>query len=139
MFFTLFLLSLLVDLASSQSNEGYEVHVVNVLPNNDSPLKIHCASKTTDLGNHTLYVTNDFYWHFRMNFWHTTMFFCSFHWGSRNQAFEVFNEDIAYTCGFKPDGNICNWSVREDGFWLSNQVPPGPSQIKKYDWVLLEQ
>ncbi|EYU27292.1 hypothetical protein MIMGU_mgv1a026865mg, partial [Erythranthe guttata] len=108
--------------------QGYEVHIVNKLPINSTfPLNIHCASKDDDLGNHTLNLNDDFNWHFKMNYGLSTMFFCRFKWGSKDQAHEVFNKHIAFYCeGYneKADGNICLWSIKEDGFWISNEIPP---------------
>ncbi|KAL0378828.1 UNVERIFIED_CONTAM: hypothetical protein Sradi_3188300 [Sesamum radiatum] len=69
--------------------EVFTVHVVNNLSNNMSALLIHCASKDDDLGNHTLYVNDDFHWRSHMNFSVSTMFFCRFQWDSKNVAHEV--------------------------------------------------
>ncbi|XP_073130780.1 S-protein homolog 5-like [Henckelia pumila] len=107
--------------------QGYEVHVVNNLTNGAVPLRIHCASGNTELGNHTLYPKGNFHWSFRMNYWFSTMFFCRFHWGARNRAFEVFNKHLAANCEGpyeKELGNICYWSVQEDGFWIGYANPP---------------
>lgn len=101
----------------------FEVHVVNNLPNNNPPLTIHCASKDDDLGTHALDMTQDFNWKFRVNFILSTMFFCRFKRAPRNTAFEVFNEHIGPDCEAST-GNVCLWSVREDGFYLGNGIPP---------------
>ncbi|KAL0349990.1 UNVERIFIED_CONTAM: S-protein2 [Sesamum radiatum] len=112
--------------------EVFTVHVVNNLPNNMSTLLIHCASKDDDMGNHTLYVNDDFHWRFHVNFWVSTMFFCRFQWDSKNVAHEVFNKRLGSLCENGED-NICLWSVKEDGFWIDNQIPP--TQLKKiYGW-----
>ncbi|KAL8047254.1 hypothetical protein ABFX02_08G228000 [Erythranthe guttata] len=115
--------------------QEYEVHIVNKLPiNSTSPLYIHCASKDDDLGNHTLNLNDDFNWSFAMNYGLSTMFFCRFKWESKNQAYEVFNKHLAFYCeGYNEDGDICLWSVKEDGFYISNEIPP-TSSTQIYRW-----
>ncbi|KAL0349986.1 UNVERIFIED_CONTAM: hypothetical protein Sradi_4147800 [Sesamum radiatum] len=75
--------------------QGYEVHIVNNLPDNSSPLFVHCASKDDDLGNHTLRLNDDFNWHFRMNIGLTTLYYCRFLWESKNKICDVFNKILA--------------------------------------------
>ena len=50
----------------------YEVTKAGGLPNNSSYLlRIHCQSKDDDLGNYDLHTSEQFSWHFTMNFWFT--------------------------------------------------------------------
>ncbi|PIN26862.1 hypothetical protein CDL12_00355 [Handroanthus impetiginosus] len=114
--------------------EIFSVHVVNNLPSNTSPLSIHCSSKNDDLGNHALYVNDDFHWHFGMNFWFTTLFFCRFQWEGKNVAFDVFNARLAKSyCESDQVESICLWSVKQDGFYIGNQIPPA-RLTKLHDW-----
>ncbi|KAI3451078.1 hypothetical protein Pfo_007743 [Paulownia fortunei] len=116
--------------------QKYEVHIINSLPNNSSPLFIHCASKDDDLGNHTLHQKDDFHWHFRINVLLSTLFFCRFRWDSKDKSYDVFNKHLAPNCETydqKVDGNICVWSIRQDGFWISNQIPP-ITLVQIYQW-----
>ncbi|KAK4394103.1 S-protein74 [Sesamum angolense] len=118
--------------------QGYEVHIVNNLPDNSSPLFVHCASKDDDLGNHTLRLNDDFNWQFRMNIGLTTLYYCRFLWESKNKICDVFNKILAVDCESydeKEDGNICFWSIRQDGFWLGNQNPP-LALVQIYEWLL---
>ncbi|XP_073120003.1 S-protein homolog 5-like [Henckelia pumila] len=143
--FSLFILSLhlmthLHGAASSQDvkkfMKGYEVHVVNNLPSTPG-LFIHCASGNDDLGNHTLNLNEEFTWHFHMNFWQTTKYFCRFRWENRDVAHDVFNYKLSSSCEYdhhQAEGNICYWSVTLDGFYLGNQIPP-QNVMKIYDWL----
>ncbi|PIM97063.1 hypothetical protein CDL12_30474 [Handroanthus impetiginosus] len=115
--------------------EKFDVYIHNSLPNNNSPLLIHCFSGDDDFGNHTLRMNEDFHWEFRMNIILSTEYFCRFRWGSRDKRYKVFNKHLAPNCeGFKAkDPNICYWSIRDDGFWISNQIPP-ITLVQIYTW-----
>ncbi|KAL7104536.1 hypothetical protein ACP275_08G251500 [Erythranthe tilingii] len=103
----------------------YQVHVVNNLPSKSAPLKIHCASKDTDFGFHTLLPNEEFHWKFCVNFWWTTMYFCHFWWGEKDIAFEVYNYDLSYNCDYEEEElhGVCRWSVRKDGFYFGTSNP----------------
>lgn len=62
--------------------EYWEVHVLNHLPDNTNPLRLHCQSRDDDLGFHSISQQQDFNWHFCENFFHTTLFFCHLWWNS---------------------------------------------------------
>ena len=46
------------------------------------PLTTHCKSKNDDLGVHILNYNDSFGFGFAPNIWMTTLFFCSFGWGT---------------------------------------------------------
>ncbi|KAM3198836.1 hypothetical protein P3L10_034425 [Capsicum annuum] len=122
---TIFLLFLITPLDLSMAkhcafSSRYTVHIINKLRSHSPNLKIHCASKDDDLGYHTLSINQDFNWSFCESIFSRTLFFCHFWWGSKEKAFDVFND--AHTC-VKGSGNIniltvCKWEVRSDGFYL---------------------
>ncbi|GFP91821.1 hypothetical protein PHJA_001326100 [Phtheirospermum japonicum] len=68
------------------------VYVNNRLDPKSPSLKIHCASKNDDLGNHIIYAGREYSWTFCENFLPTTLFFCHLWWGSKQKAFEAFKE-----------------------------------------------
>ncbi|PIN13808.1 hypothetical protein CDL12_13579 [Handroanthus impetiginosus] len=115
-----------------QPFEPFTVYVTNNLPNNSPPLFIHCASGDNELGNHKLYVNNNFHWSFKLNFRQTTLYFCRFRWRGRNVAFDVFNTGIGDKCE-GPHGNLCAWFVKQDGFYFGNDLPPR-GLTKLHDW-----
>ncbi|KAL7104501.1 hypothetical protein ACP275_08G249100 [Erythranthe tilingii] len=102
----------------------FEVHIVNNLPKNSAPLRLHCASKDTDFGVHVASPNQEFYWKFCINFWATTMYFCHFWWGRQETSFEVFNTDYYSSNCVAKDKLLetCQWSVREDGFYFGNKL-----------------
>ncbi|KAK6941591.1 Plant self-incompatibility S1 [Dillenia turbinata] len=60
-------------------------------------LSVHCKSKNDDLGFHDLPFQADHTFSFRPNFWGTTLFYCSFKWGSEFKHFKWGSE----FCSFK--------------------------------------
>lgn len=106
----------------------HSVYVVNNLPPNSAPLKIHCASKNDDIGNHVLYANQDFYWDFCENFFPGTLFFCHFWWGSKEKAFEAYNQGK-----YGSTAHQYWWIAKSDGIYFSNQTQL-PSLNKIYDW-----
>ncbi|GMN20758.1 hypothetical protein TIFTF001_047166 [Ficus carica] len=88
------------------------VVITNYLPNNQS-LTLHCKSKDDDLGVHVLPPNGgSFRWLFRMNFWHTTLYFCSLNWSNGAVVFDAYRAKRDYNkrCNFD-----CDWNVFEDG------------------------
>ncbi|PHT82217.1 hypothetical protein T459_15232 [Capsicum annuum] len=55
-----------------------EVHNVDALPNNNIPIKFHCASKDDELGWHRPKVGDDFHFSFNSSLFKHTLFFCHF-------------------------------------------------------------
>ncbi|KAK4417296.1 hypothetical protein Salat_2555200 [Sesamum alatum] len=52
--------------AKSSSNDTYEVHIVDRLPN-DTALYLHCASGEFSLGTRYLHTGDDFHWLIRLH------------------------------------------------------------------------
>ncbi|KAI3462007.1 hypothetical protein Pfo_018670 [Paulownia fortunei] len=113
----------------------FTVYIINYLSKNSSTLYVHCASRDDDLGIHSLNPRDYFHWDFRLNFWQTTLFFCRFQSSPKIKMCDVFTRDLADNCetARASDGNNCVWSVKEDGFYISNRFPPTNSK-KIYDW-----
>ncbi|KAI3443349.1 hypothetical protein Pfo_000014 [Paulownia fortunei] len=108
---------------------SYQVEIVNRLPNGNSRLVLHCASGNDDFGNRTIFLGQDFKWHFCENFFRNTLFFCHLWWGSKNRAFEVFNSDWATTdC----ESGLCFWAAQSDGIYYQDGALT--KLVKKYDW-----
>ncbi|CAK9179488.1 unnamed protein product, partial [Ilex paraguariensis] len=111
-----------------------EIHVLNTLPNNVTPLIVRCQSKDNDLGgDHTLHVKDDFHWKITG----TTTFFCFFLWGSKQQSVQVFNAATPQFCGRieGAPGPVCYWEVKADGFYVSSHYPaPRGYFTKVHDW-----
>lgn len=107
----------------------YKVHIINGYANNDNPLIIHCKSRDDDLGEHTLWMNNEFLFKFRKDFFVTTAFWCGFIHGSSRKVIYVFRID--YESNFCRATGNCFWSVREDGFYFSND---NKSWVKRYNW-----
>lgn len=105
------------------------IEISSLLPN--PPLSLHCQSGDDDLGNHTLATTQTFQWHFCINAFDNTLFFCSFKWGSKRASFEIIND-------LKPDRVLknksrfeCLWDVIPDGFYFHQD---DEMIVKKYGW-----
>lgn len=94
-----------------------EVYIISRVPKAPTSLQIHCQSKDDDLGTHILDQDRIFSWRFNPNFIQTTLFFCSFKWGSKFKSFTVYDRDIDYKCG----DNVY-WEARTDGFYLSGDA-----------------
>ncbi|KAK4710573.1 hypothetical protein R3W88_005086 [Solanum pinnatisectum] len=63
---------------------------VSDLPQNTSPLQVHCQSQDDDLGVHTLKMNEKFDFSFHQNFWGITHFHYAFSWDLKNNNFDVF-------------------------------------------------
>jgi hypothetical protein len=113
--------------------EKYEMHFANCLPYD---IRIRCQSKDKDSGLVTLHPNIELHWRFRMNIWGSTLYFCHFYTDTKDKVFDVFNEHIGYDyCGTSLNTNICNWLVKEDGFYITNKLNPIPGDLTKmYSW-----
>ncbi|KAL6527146.1 hypothetical protein OROGR_016236 [Orobanche gracilis] len=87
------------------------VRIINGLPENSPPLKIHCASGDDDLGFHDLGVNQDFKWSFCQNMVTNTLFFCHLWWGSKNRAFVAYDSRCTSIC------SKCTWTAKSDGIY----------------------
>ncbi|GMP55427.1 hypothetical protein CsSME_00020245 [Camellia sinensis var. sinensis] len=102
---------------------SYVVHIINNLPTNSAPLQVCCQSKDDDLGIQTLGNGEDFNWKFAINFTGTTLFFWHFYWDTKDISFDVFDSQLDSYC-YSPStqDNYYYWSVKADGFYISNGV-----------------
>ncbi|XP_024195692.1 S-protein homolog 5, partial [Rosa chinensis] len=107
------------------SNNGKFGKLVTV-----SPLIVHCKSKNDDLGDHTLWINQEFRWYFGLNFWFTTLFYCNFKWDSQEKHIDVFNtpDESPLEC---MENEECFWKVTEDGFFVSVD---NINWVKKLNW-----
>ena len=73
-------------------------------------LFLHCKSADEELGGQHLHPHGTFSWSFKINFFRTTLFHCSFQWESVLHRFDIYkanrDDDRCY---------LCSWVVREDG------------------------
>ena len=95
------------------------VYVINNLPPNSAPLKLHCASKDDDLGYHTLSTNQDYHWSFCDDVIPKTLYFCHLWWGSKNQAFDAYKQTWV-----RPGSNQHYWVAKSDGIYFSEQNTP---------------
>ncbi|KAK4353782.1 hypothetical protein RND71_025976 [Anisodus tanguticus] len=134
-FFILFIISYVINayqVIADDPDPHIELHILDALPNNDIPLKFHCASKDDDLGWHYPKVGDDFHFSFRPHLFKKTLFFCHFWWARNEAIFDVYNYDVAVNCSSDPPIFYCIWKVQEDGFYMGPQL----NQLKKmHDWI----
>ncbi|PON63770.1 Self-incompatibility protein [Parasponia andersonii] len=90
-----------------------EVAIINGLGSNQV-LNVHCKSKNDDLGLRVLSTNSNFSFTFHRNFWGTTLFFCSFQWGSQFHWYDVYTPNgpdcrTPNPCWYSviPNGTIC--------------------------------
>lgn len=122
-FFWLVLLFASVNISSAKKcifSQKYEVHVINKLPPDTPRLHVHCASKDREVGDQILPLDGDLNWSFCESFLDRTLYFCHFWWGSKDKAFDVYNDPSYCVKGGKNTNLLkyCKWEVREDGFYL---------------------
>ncbi|MCL7033116.1 hypothetical protein MKW94_005998 [Papaver nudicaule] len=133
-FSTLLSLSVLCMYAQSVDGEGMNVHRITVngqgvfihkkivtVENNIDPniaFTIHCWSSEDDLGWHTLYYKQNFFWRFKVNIWMSTKFMCDSSWhdpagkGNQTISFLAYDAERDWKVYCKND---CRWSIRRDG------------------------
>lgn len=81
-------------------------------------ITVHCKSGDDNLGVHVLAPTQRYNFRFRMNVWGTTLFWCAFTSSTgRQKSLEVWSATVMR---HSPCGGKCYWSVREDGFWVTD-------------------
>ncbi|KAL5537425.1 hypothetical protein UlMin_043836 [Ulmus minor] len=77
-------------------------------------LTLHCQSRNNDLGAQVLSYNQFFAFHFRVNFWGSTQFCCSFQWENELHWFDVFGPNVF--C------KNCDYSVKRYGPCLYNDT-----------------
>ncbi|KAJ0010081.1 hypothetical protein Pint_33737 [Pistacia integerrima] len=130
-FFIIFLITFHISQAPTLAADfcwRFRVHIINALSHDN--LDIHCYSLDDDLGEHNLGVGGDFTFKFGEHVILHTRFWCDMKYGSdHSKTIDVFTENIGnkHCCHTRK----CFWSVREDGFYFSNN---NQSWVKWYDW-----
>ncbi|EPS72825.1 hypothetical protein M569_01933 [Genlisea aurea] len=79
------------------------------------PVRVHCFSKDDDLGNHTLYGSQNFEWSFCNDVVVGSQFFCHAWWGNRNGGFTAFAAEKTRSPGWN------TWAIKDDGFFYTNR------------------
>ncbi|KAI3925381.1 hypothetical protein MKX01_015082 [Papaver californicum] len=97
-------------------------------------LKIHCWSSDDDLGEHTLYHGQNFYWRFRVNWRQTTKFRCDSNWFDPNAKKDRIMLFTAYKA--RRDWMVncehdCRWSIRGDGGYYGDGYLTTKFPLKK--------
>ncbi|KAG7533298.1 Plant self-incompatibility S1 [Arabidopsis thaliana x Arabidopsis arenosa] len=98
--------------------EEYDVRVINNFRDNSSlPLVIWCTSPQGDIGGRALQEGDDFEWTVKIDLW-SAEYTCTMKWNTKRKRFEAFKVSRdSNRCG---STKKCSWSVREDGFYFSN-------------------
>lgn len=107
--------------------DGYEVHVINRLPN--PKLRLHCASGDDDLGYHNTTTNYDYNFSFCESYLGKTLFFCHLYWSKYDAKFDVFTSSNSEKCR----RGKCIWEARTDGIYFSGGQVPSEFQ-KLYNW-----
>lgn len=94
----------------------HTVFITNDMSSNQQPLFLHCWSKDDDLGNHTLYKTNNFHFSFREDLrrFHST-FDCEMQHGDQMGHSSVYPDHCSTF-------QTCFWSIRDDGFYVGHKL-----------------
>ncbi|KAM0985638.1 hypothetical protein ACFX13_013115 [Malus domestica] len=90
------------------------VRIINNL-RPDLNLIIHCKSKNADVGTHLILYEQNFEVDFTLNFWGTTLYFCSMAWKYSLEYFYIYIQDR--------DQRLCKvyvWSIRATGLCMFN-------------------
>jgi len=106
---TVFLFSLLMQPSTSNILEKTTVIVRNSLEGRQD-LVLHCMSKDNDLGMQHLRFDQTFRWSFRVNFFETTLFHCTFQWQGASYKFVIYDARRD-----DPDCSQCSWIIKEQG------------------------
>ncbi|EEF41294.1 conserved hypothetical protein [Ricinus communis] len=108
------------------SDLSYHVHIINEMKNHKF-LHVHCKSKDDDLGIHHLQHGQQYSWHFNINIFATTLFWCYMSPDHKLHArFDVF-WDAKYLydrCG----PHDCWWVAKDDGAYLRKR--PNPDELQ---------
>lgn len=78
-------------------------------------LSVHCKSRDVDVGANIIPVNQTFSFHFRPNFWGTTLYFCKFWLKNEVHWFDIYD--------FRRDHKHCSkclWKITPDGGCLLN-------------------
>ncbi|RAL48215.1 hypothetical protein DM860_005639 [Cuscuta australis] len=124
-------------LQTASANPKKVVRILDSIPTNNpvqpmKPLLVHCKSKDTDLGAWAMNENDEREFHFRVNIWGTTLFWCEFNWGVKARDVVVFNAQEGQ-CGGE---RYCNWIVKTDGFYFAKGESPKDSDfVRQLGWA----
>ncbi|XP_057731844.1 self-incompatibility protein S1-like [Arachis stenosperma] len=111
------LLFLVIGLCTPIVVEAKHVSIKNRLGSGKN-MTLHCKSKDTDLGEHSIAYGDEFGWDFHDDVVGTTLFYCDLEW-ERVQEYHFdaydFHRDFV-RCG--SDG--CSWLISAEGMYGSN-------------------
>ncbi|KAL6194648.1 hypothetical protein ACLB2K_035729 [Fragaria x ananassa] len=60
----------------------------------------------------------EYWFHFGLNFWHTTLFYCDIKWDTQQKHVDVFDTPAESPLACM-ENEECFWLVTEDGFFAS--------------------
>ncbi|CAK7346992.1 unnamed protein product [Dovyalis caffra] len=95
--------------------DPYDVYITNNLKGH---LFLNCRSKDEVVSKYNLNVNERFSWRFRLNYSSPTVYFCYFLYKTKAKTFDVF--DDKKEGGWSAKTRKVYWSLREDGFYFSN-------------------
>lgn len=108
--FFVVVLAFMVGMSRCKAEKTTNVTITNML-DGKMDLKIHCKSKDDDLGVHVLPYTQPYSFTFKINFWGTTLFYCSFVWKNELHWFDIFDATRDKFCS----EGLCSWNIVETG------------------------
>ncbi|CAB4261978.1 unnamed protein product [Prunus armeniaca] len=74
----------------------------------DVDLTVHCKSADDDLGKQLIHYGSTYGFHFRVNIFGGTQFYCSFKWPGQFHWFDIFIQDRDHC-------KNCPWLIKADG------------------------
>ncbi|KAL3615877.1 hypothetical protein CASFOL_040171 [Castilleja foliolosa] len=115
----------------TQIEDARTVYIYSYLPPDSPMMRLHCASKDDDLGNHTLALNQRFMFEFCTNEF-TTLFYCDAWWGPKHVPFHAYEQRPFLRSNCDP-GDTCYWAAKTDGLYFSAFYPPRGLK-KRFNW-----
>ena len=116
-------------------SSGWFINVANLI--GKEKVLVHCRSKENDIGEKTIGWNESVHWQFCENIVSpSSLYYCHFYLGNREQTFDVFNGVMKHDCVEKEKKDFwrCTWLLKSDGFYFVDRTSGTPIQVKKYDW-----
>ncbi|KAK9292956.1 hypothetical protein L1049_020938 [Liquidambar formosana] len=103
-------------------NPKVRVYLINEL-GPGKKLTINCKEKNNDLGWHQISYREMYEWHFRINLWRTTLFWCNLSWHKSGVtyygSFKIYDAE-------RDEGRcaiLCDWKIRPTGLYAyTNEI-----------------
>ncbi|KAK6129401.1 hypothetical protein DH2020_036853 [Rehmannia glutinosa] len=104
--------SLLLTITPSQAKDLLFDYTIVTVKNDiqGENITIHCYFSENDLGDHQLSYGSNFTWHFDVNFWHSTKFYCDFKTNHGSGNYGVYTSTLKVRCNV-----LCVWLIRVNG------------------------